>query len=72
MRDSDLLPRYFISTALQAMEQAHAQNSDMRVASHISRAIAALHELMHQASTPRGMGNLPYDPHEMDEFNSAV
>jgi|GEM_PF-1135301 len=73
MRDSDLQPRYYINAALQAMEQAYANNQDVRVGAQISRVIAALHELKGEVATSRSAHEQPqYDPHEINDFNSAI
>ncbi|HZV83177.1 MAG TPA: hypothetical protein VFF53_13515 [Geobacteraceae bacterium] len=73
MNGSDNLSRYYLGTALQAMEQAHAHNRDNSVGPHISRAISALHELMNQAAVSHSMGGHEVsDPYEINEFNSAV
>ena len=64
---------YYIGMALQAMERAYEQNHDSDVGMHISNAIYALRELVHQdvASTkPSEQAEL--DPYEINEFNSAV
>lgn len=71
MNGSDHLARYYLSTALQEMEQARSRNRDITVGPHISRAIGALHEFMNQST--HGMnGHGTFDPYEIDEFNSAV
>ncbi len=64
--------RYYASVALEAMGKAYGQCRDEQVAAHISRAIAALHELTH-LRTYAGHGNdrPEADPHELNEFNSA-
>jgi hypothetical protein len=73
MNGSDHLTHYYLATALQGMEQAHAHNRDTAVGLHISRAIHALHELRRQAAASPGMtGTEAADPYEMNEFNSAV
>lgn len=65
--------RYYASVALEAMGKAYGQCRDVQVAVHISRAIAALHELTHMGTFPGRDGDRPAtDPHEMDEFNSAI
>jgi hypothetical protein len=72
MNGSDHLTHYYLATALQGMEQAHAHNRDTAVGLHISRAIGALHELMHHAASPGMTGTEAADPYELNEFNSAV
>lgn len=72
MNGSDHLTHYYLATALQGMEEAHAHNRDSAVGLHISRAIHALHELMHHAAAPGMSGIEAADPYEMNEFNSAV
>ncbi|GLI39106.1 hypothetical protein KI811_04375 [Geobacter hydrogenophilus] len=73
MRDSDQLPRYYLGTALQAMEKAYALNHDATVGQNISQAIAALHQLMHQtAASHVANDKAPYDPYEVNEHNSAI
>lgn len=60
---------YYVTTALQALQAAHAANHDLSVASHLSQAMDALQQIgkkgfiSHQTS---------YDPYEIDELNSAV
>ena len=68
MRTTEL-PQYYLSTAMQAMEQAYAQNQDGTVRPHLSRAIDALHELMQQTAIS---GHPESDPYEMNQFNSAI
>ncbi len=73
MRDSDQLPRYYLETALHAMEKAYALNRDTKVGQNISQAIAALHKLLHQTATAHDMNHLaPCDPYELNENNSAI
>lgn len=73
MSDSDQLPKYYLGTALQAMEKAYALNRDTKVGQHLSEAIAALHQLAHQTAAAHGASNHePYDPYEMNEYNSAI
>ncbi len=72
MNGSDHLSRYYLTTALQAMEQAHFQNRDTAVTPYLSRAISALHELVNQAAAPQGVHADVSDPYEINEFNSAV
>lgn len=65
--------RYYVSVALEAMEKAYGQSRDAEVGAHISRAITALHELTHLRTYSEHAGDRSaHDPHEMDEFNSAV
>ena len=73
MDSSELLPTYYLNTAMEAMEQAYARNQDVMVGTHISRAIDALHTLMHQgivigSSSEQGHS----DPYELNEYNSAI
>ncbi len=71
MRDLD--QSYYLSTALQALENAYARNRDAAVGPHISRAIGALQRLMHQAASADGAHKrMSSDPYEMNEFNSAI
>ncbi len=72
MRDSDQLPRYYLGTALQAMEKAYALNHDTGVGQNISQAIAALHQLMHQTAAHGVSDQAVFDPYEMNELNSAI
>jgi len=64
--------RYYASVALEAMGKAYGQCRDEQVAVHISRAIAALHELSHLGTYAEHHGRPENDPHEMNEFNSAI
>ena len=72
MRDSDQIPRHYLGTALQAVEKAYAQNHDPLVGQHLSQAIAALYHLVHQTVAQSANGHEPYDPYELNEYNSAV
>ena len=71
MRDLD--QSYYLGTALEALESAYACNRDTTVGPHISRAIDAIRSLMHQAaSSGDAYKQTSNDPHEMNEFNSAI
>ena len=71
MRDSDT--NYYLFIALQALETAYSENKDLTVAKHLSQAMEALHRVTHKTGKiTRGSHQATYDPHEMDEFNSAV
>lgn len=71
MRDTDT--NYYLFIALQALETAYSENKDLAVAKHLSQAMEALHRVTHKAGkNTRSSHKATYDPHEMDEFNSAV
>jgi hypothetical protein len=73
MAHPDHLSRHYLGEALQAMEQAHADNRDSGVGLHISRAIGALRELINRISAPHeAYGGAVSDPYEINESNSAV
>ena len=73
MAHPDHLSRYYLGEALQAMEQAYADNKDTGVGHHIARAVGALHELMNRIAAPHEVhGSAVSDPYEINKFNSAV
>ena len=73
MAISQQVPRYYISNALQTMDQAYEQNQDPQVAMLISRAIQSIRELGNRASYPqRSSLQLDNDPYEMNDLNSAI
>jgi len=73
MAHSDQLTKYYLGEALQAMEQAHANNMDNNVGPHISRAIGALHELIYRVADSRFVsGGMVSDRYEINDSNSAV
>ena len=73
MAHPDHLSRHYLGEALQAMEQAHADNRDSEVGLHISRAIGALHILINRIAVPHeAHARAVSDPYEINESNSAV
>lgn len=73
MRISNQIPRYYVTTALQTMEQAYEQNHDPQVGSLISRAIETLRELSDRTSYSQDSSqSWDNDPHEVNYLNSAI
>jgi len=71
LSDADI--SYYLTTALQSMEAAYRKNHDMKVATHLSQAMDALHRMADQADkSGTGSHQTDNDPYEMDESNSAV
>lgn len=68
---TDHQSNYYLTLAMEAMERAYDCNRDTAAGPHISRAISALHTLM-VATSPWPAGHGESDPHEINEFNSAI
>ena len=73
MCDFELSSGHYLNTALQSMEQAQVHNRDRTAGLHIARAIDALRALQCQVTAVRESSVGTYsDPHELNEFNSAI
>ncbi len=71
MRYTDITYNLFIT--LQALEAAYSANKDPAVAKHLSQAMETLHRMTNKTGkNTRTSYQAIYDPHEMDELNSAV
>ncbi len=65
-------PRSSAATAIQILEEAYEKNLDTYTGSLILKAIAALANLQEELRIGRGYGRPEYDPHEINESNSAL
>jgi hypothetical protein len=66
-------PRSYADTALHALEQAYAESPDPHTSSLIMTAMEAIRRLTQEIT--RGAvieGGIELDPHELNDFNSAI
>lgn len=66
-------PRSYADAALHALEQAYAESPDPHTSSLIMTAMEAIRRLTQEIkSVAVAEGGMQLDPHELNDFNSAV
>ena len=66
-------PRSYADTALHALEQAYAESPDPYTSSLIMTAMDAIRRLAQEIkSVAVAEGGVQLDPHELNDFNSAI
>jgi hypothetical protein len=65
-------PRGYANTALQALEEAYEENYNSPTGNLILTAIEAIKYLKQEITNTRFAGLSDYDPHEINESNSAI
>jgi hypothetical protein len=65
-------PRVYANTALQALEEAYEENYNSHTGNLILTAIEAIKYLKQEIKNTHYSGLSEYDPHEINENNSAI
>jgi hypothetical protein len=64
-------PRSYTNVALEALEEAYELNHESHTGSLILKAIEAIRRLK-QEINGHSAGAAEFDPHELNDFNSAI